>query len=336
MTTIIENNNTIIKNNYGLEQESVLNENLKQFGICFTDEKYNHKNVEEFKTKEIIDNQTFDEERALYGKKNILVRQCKLDGPADGESAFKECQDIVVEDTYFNLRYPFWHDKNVEIIRADMTENCRASLWYDENVTIKDSNLGGIKALRECRNVKLLNSNADSIEFSWFCHHMKIDKFKVKSQYAFLQCTNMDINELDMESKYSFQYVQNVTIRNSELKTKDAFWHGKNITVIDSVIRGEYLAWYAENIKFIRCKIIGTQPFCYTKGLVLEDCEMIDADFAFENSEVEADLHGELISIKNPIRGKIVVDKIGEIIINEFSWAKDSEDKCEIIERTKL
>ena len=38
---------------------------------------------------DIIQNKTFDEERALYGRRNILVRDCAFDGPADGESAFK-------------------------------------------------------------------------------------------------------------------------------------------------------------------------------------------------------------------------------------------------------
>lgn len=35
----------------------------------------------------IIENQTFDEERALYGSSQLLVRNCAFDGPADGESA---------------------------------------------------------------------------------------------------------------------------------------------------------------------------------------------------------------------------------------------------------
>lgn len=41
-----------------------------------------------------IQNQTFDQERALYGVKELLVRNCSFDGPADGESAFKKCADI--------------------------------------------------------------------------------------------------------------------------------------------------------------------------------------------------------------------------------------------------
>ena len=38
----------------------------------------------------IIQNETFDMERALYASRDVLARNCRFDGPADGESAFKE------------------------------------------------------------------------------------------------------------------------------------------------------------------------------------------------------------------------------------------------------
>lgn len=56
-----------------------------------------------------IQNQTFDQERALYGRQELLVRDCAFDGPADGESAFKECSDTD-GTLLFQSRYPFWHD----------------------------------------------------------------------------------------------------------------------------------------------------------------------------------------------------------------------------------
>ena len=99
---------------------------------------------------ELIQNKTFDEERALYGSKNIFVKDCSFDGPADGESAFKECSDVQVEHGFFNLRYPFWHDHKLKISSSEMTELCRAALWYSDHIEITGSSLHGIKALREC------------------------------------------------------------------------------------------------------------------------------------------------------------------------------------------
>ena len=89
----------------------------------------------------IIENQTFDMERALYGSEGVLVKSCSFDGPADGESAFKECSDIAAENCFFNLRYPFWHDHGLKISGSEMTELCRASLWYSDY----------IEALMECK-----------------------------------------------------------------------------------------------------------------------------------------------------------------------------------------
>lgn len=121
-----------------------------------------------------------------------------------------------------------------------------------------------------------------------------------------------------MTGKYSFQYVENAVIENSVLTTKDAFWHSKNVTVKDSVLTGEYLGWYSENLHLIRCKIIGTQPLCYCKGLVLEDCETEDCDLSFERSEVNAAIKGEIESIKNPAPNSIITaKKIGEIILEK-------------------
>ena len=72
-----------------------------------------------------IANKTLDQERALYGLRDTLVKDCIFDGPADGESAFKECADVEADHCFFNLRYPFWHDEHLTIRNSEMTELCR-------------------------------------------------------------------------------------------------------------------------------------------------------------------------------------------------------------------
>ena len=59
---------------------------------------------------------------------------CQFTGPAGGESALKGSKNIEVRDFYFNLRYPFWHDKGLVITDSEMTENCRAALWYSKEL----------------------------------------------------------------------------------------------------------------------------------------------------------------------------------------------------------
>ena len=263
------------------------------------------------------ENRQYDEERALYGIKNAAVRNCKFDGPADGESALKECSDIIVEDCFFNLRYPFWHVNKAVIKNSQMTELCRAAIWYDEDITISNCSMNGIKALRECRNIKLLGSSIVSPEFLWRCSDIVVEHSKLESEYPFFECSDVSIEDLNMKGKYSFQYVENMTINNSVLDTKDAFWHSKNVTVMDSVVKGEYLGWYSENLRFVRCHIVGTQPLCYCKNLILEDCTMEATDLCFERSEVNASVRGRIESVKNPVAGQIKADEIGEIIMEE-------------------
>lgn len=274
------------------------------------------------------ENLTLDEERALYGIHDAQVKHCVFDGPADGESALKETRDLSVSDCSFKLRYPFWHTHRAVIERCEMTDTCRAALWYDEGITIEDCTLGGIKAVRECRNVTIRHSEIVSPEFGWFSQGLRIEDTKLVAEYAFLKTSGMTLTNFHLDGKYSFQYTKDVVIKDSVLNTKDAFWHSENVTVMDSVVKGEYLGWYSKNLHLIRCKIIGTQPLCYAQGLVLADCTMEDTDLSFERSDVEATVRGEILSVKDPMSGLITADAIGEVILDEA--AKDSTCKITI------
>ncbi len=265
----------------------------------------------------IIENQTFDMERALYGSKDILVRNCSFDGPADGESAFKEGEDLEAAHCFFNLRYPFWHDDGLVITDSEMTELCRAALWYSNRVEITDTKMHGIKALRECSDVVIRGCDIISPEFGWSVRGIRMEDTTAVSEYFMMRSEDLQFKGVNFQGKYSFQYIKNAVFENCVFNTKDAFWHGEHITVKDSVIKGEYLAWYSNGLTLVNCKIIGTQPFCYCKSLKLINCEMIDTDLAFEKSEVEAVITTKVDSIKNPLSGQIQVPDVGEIIMDD-------------------
>ena len=270
---------------------------------------------------EIIRNQIFDQERALYGSCGLRVENCSFDGPADGESALKECRNIETADCFFNLRYPFWHVDGVRIERCEMTENCRAALWYTRNLSILHSKLHGIKALRECGDALLEDCDIISPEFGWSVHKIRMLRTHVQGEYFMLRSTGLHFQDVTLKGKYSFQYIENAEFDGCHFDTKDAFWHARNVVVRNSEIKGEYLAWYCENVTFENCRIIGTQPLCYCKGLKLINCEMVDADLCFEKSEVEATLTAPVVSIKNPLSGHISAPAAGEVIMDE-TWAK--------------
>ena len=262
----------------------------------------------------IIEKQAFDEERALYGREGIVLRDCAFDGPADGESALKESRDIQAQNCFFNLRYPFWHAQNLKISNSEMTPLCRAALWYSSDIEITGSKLHGIKALRECEQVAMKDCRIISPEFGWSTRNLKMEDTAAESEYFMMRAEDLTFRRVRLQGKYSFQYIQNALFEDCELDTKDAFWHAKNVTIRNSVVKGEYLAWYCENVTFENCRIIGTQPFCYCKALTLLHCQMEDADLCFERSEVEATITTPVVSIKNPLAGRIFVPAVGEII----------------------
>lgn len=270
---------------------------------------------------------TFDEERALYHLQDTAVVDCDFAGPADGESALKEARNISVENCRFSLRYPLWHVEGFTLADSTMDEAARAAIWYAADGNIHGSVLGGIKAVRECRNISIANSKIISPEFGWKSRNIQIADCDAVCEYIFLDSRDIAIDRFRFKGKYSFQYTENVSITNSDLDTKDAFWHAKNVTVKDSVLKGEYLGWYSDGLTLINCHIIGTQPLCYCKNLTLVDCTMEATDLSFEYSQVQATVTGHIDSVKNPLSGYILADSIGEIILENSVMETDCEIK---------
>lgn len=264
-----------------------------------------------------IEGKQFDEERALYYLRHADVENCLFAGPADGESVLKEARDVALKDCRFSLRYPLWHVRGFSMDSCAMDEKTRAAIWYAEEGQIRDCDLGGIKAVRECRDITIRSSRIDSQEFGWKSRGVTVEDSTIRSEYLFLDSRDVTLKNVRMQGKYSFQYMENLTITDSILDTKDAFWHSKNVTVVNSTVKGEYLAWFSQGLTLINCRIIGTQPLCYCENLKLVDCEMENCDLSFEYSQVEATIRGHVDSVKNPRRGTITLDSVGEVIMTD-------------------
>ena len=260
------------------------------------------------------ENMTFPLERALYMTRGAYLLNCRFEGEEDGESALKESSDLQVEHCFFDLRYPFWHVKELELKDSEMTKNCRAALWYDDDIQIERSKLHGIKAVRECKNVSLIDCDINSPEFGWHNENVNVKGGKLNSEYAFLGSDGVQLERVEFSGKYSFQYAKGVRLKNCVLNTKDAFWHTKGAVAEDCIINGEYLGWYSEGLTLVRCHIKGTQPLCYCKNLTLVDCTMENCDLAFEYSDVNATVLSVIDSVKNPRSGRITAKGFGEVI----------------------
>lgn len=264
----------------------------------------------------ISDKQT-DLERAFYASKNTLFNNITVYGPADGESAFKESKNISVINSNLNLRYPLWHIDDLELDCVNFASTSRAPIWYGKNIEAKRINIYSVKAFRECSNIKLEMSGLVSDEVFWKCKNIDINQCTIDGFYAFFESENIKMNQSMFKGKYAFQYIKNSELVDCNLDTKDCLWHSKNVTVRGCTLKGEYLGWYSENLTLINCHIVGTQPLCYCKKLKLVNCTFLNADLAFEYSEVEGSIIGKIDSIKNPLKGHIHITNEPVMIVDE-------------------
>lgn len=266
---------------------------------------------------EEIKNKEFGGERPLFAHHGMRLDNVTVHA---GESALKECSDIVARNCRFEGKYPFWHVDGFEIHDCLFTEGARAALWYSRGLVMTDTQVDAPKMFREMSDLRLERVRIpDAQETLWHCTGVVLRDVEVAhADYLFMHSADIDIDRYRQQGNYSFQYCRNVVIRNAVIDSKDAFWNTENVTVYDSKLTGEYLAWHSRNLRLVRCHISGTQPLCYAEGLVLEDCTFgPDADLAFEESVLHASVIGGITSVKNPTSGHIVADGYGEIIIDE-------------------
>ena len=265
----------------------------------------------------VIQNIQTGKERAFYGSKNVHFKNIIIDGIEQGESAFKECRNITVEDTNIILKYCVWHCHNITLIKTIIDENSRASIWYCDNIEIINCKLNGVKALRNCNNVTVKDTIINSDEMGWKCEGVRLENCKVYGQYPFLNSCNVTFDNVELNAKYIFQYSENIKMYNTTIETKDCLWHAKNAYCKNCTLKGEYLAWYSENCIFENCHIDSIQPLCYCKKLKLINCTMANTNLSFEYSEVDATIIGHVDSIRNVLSGKIVLDSLGEYVQDE-------------------
>ena len=265
----------------------------------------------------VIQNIQTGQERAFYGSKNVHFKNITIDGIEQGESAFKECRNITLEETNIVLKYCVWHCHNITLYKTVIDVNSRASIWYCENIEIINCKLNGVKACRNCSNLTLKDCIINSDDFGWKAEGVKIINCKISGVTPLLDSSNVPVDGAEFTAKYIFQYSDNIKMTNTTIDTKDCFWHAKNVYCKNVKFVGEYLAWYSENCVFENCEINSIQPLCYCKKLKLINCTMPNCNLAFEYSDVDADIKGHVDSIRNVLSGKIVVDSLGEYVQDE-------------------
>ena len=266
---------------------------------------------------QLIKDQEFGGERPLFASHNLHLDNVTI---LAGESAIKECSNIVATNCRFEGNYPFWHVHGFTIQDCYFAVGGRSALWYSDHLVMKDTVIDAPKMFREMNDIEIENVQMnDADEVFWRCERIRVKDLKLHDgTYPFMFSRDIYVDGLESDSKYVFQYVKNVEIHNAKITTKDAFWEVENVTIYDSELDGEYLGWHSKNLRLGNCHISGEQPLCYAHDLVLENCTFDAAcDRAFEYSTLQADIRGGISNIKNPMSGHIVADSIGSITLDE-------------------
>lgn len=265
---------------------------------------------------EIIKDKEFGGERPLFAVHDIHLDNVTI---LEGESAIKECSNVVATNCLFKGNYPFWHVHGFTIQDCRFEAGGRSALWYSDHLTMKGTVIDAPKMFREMSEIHIEGVTMnDADEVFWRCSGIHAKNLKLhEGTYPFMFSRDIRIDGLESDSKYVFQYVKNVEIHNARITTKDAFWEAEDVTIYDSELDGEYLGWHSRRLKLVNCRITGEQPLCYADDLVLENCSFDPScDRAFEYSTLNADIHGSITDIKNPRSGQIVADAIGSVTID--------------------
>ena len=266
---------------------------------------------------QLISNKEFGGERPLFASHDLHLDNVSI---LAGESAIKECSNIIATNCRFEGNYPFWHVHGFTIRNCYFAVGGRSALWYSDHLKMADTVVDAPKMFREMSDIEIENVEMnDADEVFWRCNRIQAKNLTLHGgTYPFMFSNDIYVDGLESDSKYVFQYARNVEIHHAKITTKDAFWEAENVAIYDSELNGEYLGWHSRNLRLVNCHIAGEQPLCYTHGLVLEDCTFDAAcDRAFEYSVLDADIKGSITNIKNPMSGKIVADAIGSVTLDE-------------------
>lgn len=279
-----------------------------------------------------INQQLLTGERALYGTHDAKISYCTF---ADGESPLKESSNLEIDTCLFRWKYPLWYTKNVVVKNSTLFDMARAGIWYVDNISVSDTVIEAPKNFRRVRGMKLYNVDMpNAAETMWNCSDIEMEHVTARGDYFAMNSKNIVARDFTLVGNYSFDGGANIEIHNSRMLSKDSFWNAENVTVYDSFISGEYLGWNSRNITLINCTIESLQGMCYIDNLVMKNCRLINTTLAFEYSQGDVEIIGNVDSVFNPKGGIIRADRIGELIM-DGSRVKIDQTKIEAGEIVK-
>ena len=121
---------------------------------------------------EQIRNQEYGGERPLIATHDLQLEDVTIRA---GESALKECSNIIAINCRFEGKYPFWHTNGFIVKNCLFTEGARAALWYSQSLQMADTLVEAPKMFREMNGIKLENVQLpNALETFWYCRNIDL------------------------------------------------------------------------------------------------------------------------------------------------------------------
>lgn len=274
-----------------------------------------------------ITNKYFTGERILYG-----LKDAKLEGVTfgKGESPLKEARNLEIKASLFTWKYPLWYDQHIKVDNTTFETMARSGIWYTDDIKISSSALQAPKLFRRCSQIDLEHVHfANAEETMWSCKQIRITDSTINGDYFGKDSQDIFLDHVSVIGNYVFDGAKNIEVHNSTFISKDAFWNCENVKIYDSVIDGEYLAWNTKNITLINCQITSSQGLNYIDNLTIKHSKILNSELLFEYcSRIDIEVDNALVSVKNPISGRIVAPEIETLILDQ---TKVDPDKTQVI-----
>ena len=103
---------------------------------------------------QLIKDMEFGGERPLFGSRDLHLDHVTVRA---GESAIKECSNIIATNCRFEGNYPFWHVHGFVIDRCFFDVGGRSALWYSDHLKMTDTRIDAPKMFREMTDIEIEN-----------------------------------------------------------------------------------------------------------------------------------------------------------------------------------
>lgn len=126
---------------------------------------------------QLIKDMEFGGERPLFGSRDLHLDHVTVRA---GESAIKECSNIIATNCRFEGNYPFWHVHGFVIDRCFFDVGGRSALWYSDHLKMTDTRIDAPKMFREMTDIEIENVEInDADEVFWRCNRLDIKNLKL-------------------------------------------------------------------------------------------------------------------------------------------------------------